>query len=70
MRLKHKLGLLAAGSVLFSTLAALLCSHLLRVQVIEPAWRAHFQDLTDGLALPLSTAAAAKGFDSLGCGTV
>ena len=56
MKLKQKLSLLAAGSVLLTVSTAVLFAHVLGKRMIEQTWRSRFQDFTQALALPVSCA--------------
>ena len=58
MRLKQKLSLLAVGSIVVTSIVAVLIAHLLAKRFIESAWTTRFQDFTEAFSLPLSRAVA------------
>jgi len=58
MKLKQKLSLLAVGSVVLTSVAAVVFAHLLGKSLIENAWKTRFQDFAEAFSLPLSRAIA------------
>ncbi len=56
MKLRHKLSLLAAGSVLVTALIAAFFAHIWGKGVVEDQWQTRFRDFAQALALPVSRA--------------
>ena len=60
MKLKRKLSLLAAGSVILTASTAVLFAHVLGKRMIEQTWHSRFQDSAQALALPMGCAVSEK----------